>query len=181
MSEGNNKKNLIQGNVNKYIQIVKAGNVIIHGPCTEVEGLISEGLKLLKARSWEMAIKVFESAKNLQPTEPDCYYYLSIALLKGRRPQWIEYSEAIAINDFLKTACTLNKSRTHYYYLWALVRSDYFLKNGFNAGEPTLENIMKKTIALPIDKNSMHELVQTLSSIEGNNVYGEIKKLCHSK
>jgi hypothetical protein len=175
MSDETKNKTHINGNVNKVTQIEKVvGNVIIHRSSPELGTLISQGLKLIKARSWEMAIEVFESAKSLGPTEPDCYYYMALALLKGRRPKVLDYSEAIAISDWLQAACALNEKKAHFFYLWALVKSDFFLSNELNAGEPTVEQLMNKATALPADKNAMGEMVAFLASIEGNPVYDAI-------
>jgi hypothetical protein len=68
----------------------------------------------------------------------------------------------------------LNEKRAHYYYLWALIKSDFFLLYGFYTGEPTVEDLMNKATDLSADQKSMDELVALLAHIEGNTVYDAI-------
>src|SRR5215470_7511334 len=48
--------------------------------------LLKQGVQLLKGQSYQQAIDVLNSALNADTNMYDVYFYLSIALLRGRRP-----------------------------------------------------------------------------------------------
>jgi hypothetical protein len=46
------------------------------------------------------------------------------------------------IEQLLEVATRLASSKAHYYYLWAIVKYDYYVKQGFRVTPPSVENLL---------------------------------------
>lgn len=86
---------------------------------------LSLGITHLQQQSYEFAIKNLKKAAEYLVDQEDAYYYLSIALLKGKRPGKCTLSvikEAIAQ---LETALNL-EDQGRVYYLYGVLIEDFY-------------------------------------------------------
>jgi tetratricopeptide (TPR) repeat protein len=104
----------------------------------------SLGLLYLKLKVYDFAIKNFERAIYLLPEESEVYYYYAISLMKGRKPKVVSYSEIKKIEEYLNSALQLNDSKVSYYIFLALIKYDFYLKNGMNSSGPFLQELIKE-------------------------------------
>jgi hypothetical protein len=73
----------------------------------------------------------------------DIYYYRALALLNGQRPNLVRRSIAEKIELDLDTSCRLDDSQAHPFYLWALLKYDFYAVHGFRVREPGIENLLE--------------------------------------
>ena len=174
MSKNNKGKTTVYGSVEKLTQIGQViGDVII--PSTpDAATLLKRGVQLIKARSYDAAIDALSQALKTEPTVADTHYYLAVALLKGRRPKVLNRAEAENISQYLQTACTLDDSRSHYYYLWALVKHDFYQLNGFGVKPPGVIELIEIGEQVVSDRKAIAEMRSLIASVIDNPIYDYI-------
>lgn len=115
---------------------------INQGPIApSAQDLLMRGVQLVRARSYSEAGTLLSQSLLVSPSG-DGNYYHALALLQGKRPKVLTYSQAIAIRKKLVSACALDSSKGHYWYFRALVEYDFFLENGFSDGEEEIEDLV---------------------------------------
>ncbi len=62
--------------------------------------------------------------------------------MDGTRPKALKLSTVKLIEDFLATAVRLDNSQAHFYYLWALLKYDYYVLNGLRASPPSIDGLL---------------------------------------
>ena len=148
----------------------------IHQVLTEDSAaLLKRGIQLTQAHAYDYAIKALNLAIESDPSEPANYYYLALALLKGRRPKVLTRSEAEVISQYLQTSCALNDSHCEYYYLWALVKHDFYASHGFSVGTPNIVELLEKAIKLKRNYKAIREMLNLIPPLIGNPVYDIIR------
>ena len=118
------------------------------------ESVFALGLFYLRLKLYDFAIRNIEKTIELMPEESDVYYFCALSLMKGRKPKIIPLTEIKKIEEYLNTAIQLNDTNASYYYLWALIKYDFYLKNGLRSQSPTLDYLLDelKTKNLSIDE-----------------------------
>ncbi len=160
MPKESNHNTNIHGNVEKLTQIGEVkGNVVIQQG-QDAEKLLKNGIQLVRVGAYEQAISILTEVIKVTPLEADAYYYFALALLKGKRPKVSTLSQIQVIEQNLQTACELNSEWAHYFYLWALVKFDFYVVNGFMVRPPKIEQL------LSIGRQSLHEPSLILEMLE---------------
>jgi len=136
-------------------QIVARDVNIIQGSAKpDAASLLKRGVELIGLCAYEEAIAALEQARDAEPSVPEAHYYLALSRLRGKRPMALNYSEAEAITQHLKTACRLDGKQAHFLYLWALVKVDFYIKNGFEDRPPFIEDLLSSA-----DDNKLNQPV----------------------
>jgi tetratricopeptide (TPR) repeat protein len=113
---------------------------------SDVEGLVQTLQKLVKpsrekllhllaAQQYDSAIKALTRATENFPIDADQHFYLALALLRGRYPRTLSLGEAREIENHLRISCNLNPEAAHPYLVWASLKWDFFVVNGFSRPE----------------------------------------------
>jgi len=100
------------------------------------------GLSYLDRRLYELAIASFKRALGKGLREADLYYYLALAAIGGKQPRSIELSRIKEIESLLQASILLDSERPHAKVLWALIKYDYYLANGFRVPPPSIEELL---------------------------------------
>jgi len=178
-------KTNISGSVGKIIQLSNIhggignveGNVIIQ-PSTAVTNAtaLKRSVQLIKGRDYDAAIDILKSSIKEDPSEPDAYYYLALAMLRGRRPKILYLSEADTISQNLENACSKDSTRAHYYYLWALVKLDFYMTKGLSIRPPDVNELLAKAGKLRSNPESMSEMLSFLPRIASNPILDLVER-----
>jgi tetratricopeptide (TPR) repeat protein len=103
--------------------------------------VFSLGLFYLNLKLYDLSIKSFQKALELNPEEPEIYYYLALSLIKGRRPKSILFKEIKEIEQFNNTALKLG-DKAKYYYLAAIINFDFYASNGMKIPQPDYNELL---------------------------------------
>src|SRR5438105_15080446 len=87
-----------------------AGRDIVIGrdELVDVDDLLASARKQVRATAHLLAIPTLREALRIDPRRRAAYYYLAVALLKGRRPKVHTRSEIEEVDQILATALTLD-------------------------------------------------------------------------
>jgi tetratricopeptide (TPR) repeat protein len=116
------------------------------------------GLSYLDLRLYDPALRYLKAALGKGINEANLLYYIAIATLGGRRPRVLSLSQIRETESYLDAAVRLDPSRSHYFYLWALLKYDYYLTNGLCSGPPTLEELLEAMSRIELDDTEISQL-----------------------
>lgn len=115
---------------------------IVEGPKpVDPDVVFKQGVQFLKVKSYQQSINFLNDAIKADPSIPYFYYYLALALLRGRRPKILKRSEIEEIDQLL-SAATVGDSDATVQWFRALVRDDYYRGNRMNCPSPSVEDIL---------------------------------------
>jgi hypothetical protein len=157
-------------------QIVeKQINISIQGPpSVDLEGMIDQGMRLLKIRSYQQSADLFRRVLIEDPQLTDICYYLSLALLKGRRPKVLSRKEVEEIDQFLSTSMATGDYNSTILWFRILLREDYYNGNRMRCPAPSLSELIE---SIRPDSTSIEDLRMLLAEIPmaGNGLYDQLK------
>lgn len=113
--------------IHKYVTFYKG---ILREKGDDGEATLALGLCYLDLGLYDLAIKQIDRAIEEMPEQAEVYYYLAVAIFRGRTPKILSFPEILKIESLLEAACQLSDSEAKYYYLRALVKREYYMKNG---------------------------------------------------
>lgn len=162
MPDNSKRVTRVHGDVGKLTQIEKVeGDVIIQHPSTpDASTLLKRGIQLIEVRAYEQAIATLTEAVGNDPLLAGAYYYLALASLKGRRPRVLTLSQVEDIERKLHSAYELDSSKAHYLYLWALVKFDFYVTNGFLVRPPGIEELLSAAQQRLYDHAAVLEMLE---------------------
>ena len=137
-----NPFNLDQDLTQKYIDHFQSRKQNI---VKNAKNLFSLGLFYMNLKLYDLATKNFYSAAELNPKEPEIYYYLALSLIKGRRPMSLMLNEIKEIEKYINTSIRLG-DKSKYYYLAAVINYDYYFKNGMKIPRPNYEELINSAL-----------------------------------
>ena len=155
----------IQGNVYNIHQGMQAPTA---------QDLLMRGVGLVRARAYQEAATMLTQSLLAAPSG-DGNYYLALALLHGKRPEVLTYSQAVSIRQKLAAACSLDGSKAHYWFLRALVEYDFFLVNGFTNDVDEIEDLLDTAERCKLTRSFLTELLEHVPA-HNNEVYEFIRK-----
>lgn len=121
------------------------------------------GLLYLQLRLYDLALRHFKRSIDLDPSNADAYYYLALAAIRGRRPKCLLSHEVRAIEAHVNTALQLDGRQAKYYYLLAVMRSDYYASNGLSCPSPSFSQLLSEAQGKDYDAWEVERLLQSLS------------------
>lgn len=133
-----NPFNLEQKLAKQYASYFKAK---VQSDPTDGTALFSLGLFHLHLKLYDLAIKSFQKAVELNPEEPEIHYYLALAMIKGRRPKTIPFKEIKEIEQYNNAAIQLG-DKAKYYYLSAIINYDFYAGNGMKVPQPDYHELL---------------------------------------
>ena len=74
--------------------------------------------------------------------EADLYYYLALAAIGGKQPRSLDLSRIKEIESLLQAAVLLDSGKPQSKVLWAIIKYDYYLANGFRVPSPSIEELL---------------------------------------
>jgi len=141
----------------KVARVVREDRVKGGPQGSEGNTLLVRGIALMESGAYEPAIDLFNQALGLDPLSPAANYYLALASLKGRRPRSLFLSEADAISRYLERACRSANPQAHYFFLWALLKLDFYEAKGFTF-EPYSEELFSLAEQYPYHQESFEQM-----------------------
>ncbi|MFX0137565.1 MAG: tetratricopeptide repeat protein [Candidatus Hodarchaeota archaeon] len=126
------------------------------------------GICYLDLCLYDLAAQYFGKAIEQIPDHSDVYYYYAIALLKGKRPKVLSLTEIRKIEEYLGAAIQIDDSKSKCYYLWALIKHDFYIKNGLRIIPPSFEDLINKANGVPYDKNEIEMMLQRVPISDQN-------------
>jgi len=139
-------------------------NIVQGSAKPDAASLLKRGVELIGLCAYEEAIAALNQARDAEPSAPETYYYLALSRLRGKRPMALSYSEAEAITHHLKTACRLDGKQAHFFYLWALVKVDFYIKNGFEDRPPYIEDLLRSAEANKLNQPVIRQLLEQVGA-----------------
>ncbi|MCP2728328.1 hypothetical protein [Limnofasciculus baicalensis] len=134
--------------------------------------VLNQGIKLLEANSYQQVINAFTLVLEIDRSMSDAYYYLALALLKGRRPKILKRSEVEEIDQLLSAATSMGDSDGTVYWFRALVRDDYYNGNRItNYPPPSAMTLFNKALSCQTNIDRLRALLARLPMFD-NELYG---------
>jgi tetratricopeptide (TPR) repeat protein len=143
--------------INKYISQYKQ---MLKDDPDNGEVNLAMGICYLDLGLLDLATKFFGKAIESIPDSADAYYYQAIAQLKGRRPKVLGLTDIRKVEEYLNAAIQLDNSRAKYYSLWALVKYDFYLKNGMKMNPPTLDELLTELSTRQSEKGEVEKMLR---------------------
>jgi len=176
-SAGDNAVQIGQGNtLSGVVTHSIHGDVynINQGPTAPTaQDLLIRGVQLVRGRSYNEAATLLSQSLLAAPSG-DGNYYHALALLQGRRPKVLTYSQAVSIRNKLISACALDSSKAHYWYLRALLEYDFFLENGFSDNVDEIEDLLETGDQCEFVRSFATEMLEHVPAL-GNEVYDYLR------
>jgi Trypsin-like peptidase domain len=102
-----------------------------------------DGIESLNSRNYAKALADFRTVCELRPENPDTWYYVALAALRGQRPRAHPTTYVEEIGRLLQQAASLRPRRAHVCALWALLKEDHHRARGLSGGSPTVEELRR--------------------------------------
>jgi tetratricopeptide (TPR) repeat protein len=141
-------ENIVKANENPFNldqklskQYANYFKVKVQSDPSDGNAVFSLGLFYLNLKLYELAIKSFQKAIELNPEEPEIHYYLALSMIKGRRPKTIPFKEIKEIEQFNNAALQLG-NKAKYYYLAAIINFDFYASNGMKVPQPDYNELL---------------------------------------
>lgn len=169
-----NHVNVSGGKVQGFIQ-ENHGTVNQYLISQDPNMLFNQGIQLLEAKSYQPSINLLKDAIKTDPSVYHVYYYLALALLRGRRPKILKRSEIEEIDQLLTTATAMGDSDATIQWFRALVRDDYYSGNRMKCPSPSVANILESIHPSETNIDRLRILLAKLPMTD-NQLYIELIK-----
>ena len=145
--------------INKYVNHYKQ---LLRDNPDDGELNCAMGICYLDLGLYDLAIKYFAKAVEEMPDNGDSYYYYALALLRGKRPKISTLAEIRKIEENLNAAIKIDDTKSEYYYLWALIKHDFYTCNGLAVKAPTVEDLIGEARSRPYDDTEIRKMLQRI-------------------
>ena len=145
--------------INKYINHYKQ---LLKDNPENGELNLAMGICYLDLGVYDLATKFFSKAIEQIPDYGDAYYYYALALIKGRKPKVLTLKEVKKIEEYVNAAIQIDNTKSKYYYLWALIKYDFYIKNGLKMRPPTLEELIEESNSKEYDRQEIDKMLQRI-------------------
>ena len=127
-------------------------------------GLALCSLRLLL---YEPAAEYLRRYLELHPDDDSAHYYQAIALLCGKRPRSLKLPKVREIERCLEQAIRLHDRDSHYLYLLAAVRQDYYVANGLTHSPPSMGELLRAARRGVRDPRELNQLLECVDLPDG--------------
>lgn len=146
-------------------EIVSGNNLTFNeapSPNEEAQHLLDVGKRYLSSRSYSQAETALRSSigKSIENTE--AFYYLALAILRGRRPRSLHRRQVLEIEELMRPLAESNEPQYHHLLLLAYLKHDYYLANGQKVTLPSPAELLAMSEAVQPDHYKLKELSQHL-------------------
>lgn len=127
---------------------------------------LGKGLAYLQLCEFSEAQHCLHQATEYAPHQADAYYYLCLACIAPSELRYCSSSAVDQLEAWLFTAISLDleqeTGQAKYYYLWWLIKKQYYLANDLKVEPPYLDELTGLIIQLPYDFWEIRRLQDTL-------------------
>lgn len=121
-----------------------------------LSGMLSDpafarGMKALTSRDYSGALADLRAVCARWPEDPDAWYYVALAALRGQRPRAHSTPYIDEIGRLLEQAASLPPRQPHVLALWALLKEDHHHAFGLDEGVPPAEKLRSATGSVNIE------------------------------
>lgn len=131
------------------------------------EGFLGLGLCYLQMKTYPLATKCFEQIIEHSPDVSQAYYYFVLSKIAGRRLMTLSLTEVRQFETYLNTATLIDSEIPHYALLFAMLKRDYYERNGMKVSPPNSSDLLSKIRGLQVDRNEIEHLN---SSVKVSNI-----------
>lgn len=140
------------------------------------DNLLQIGINFLEKKSYQQSINTLKDLIKNNPESSDAYYYLSLALLKGRRPKVLKRTEIEEIEQLLCATPTTNSDLDgNIQYFLALIKEDYYFGNRIKCPPPSIQDILTSASRKSININKLRILLLNIPMLD-NRLYATLAK-----
>lgn len=145
----------------KYITSYKE---ILQEHADNVPISISLAMCHIDAGNYEFALNILEKLAHNDCSDPNVFYYITLAMLEGKKPRVLHMNKIRRLESFLNSAQFLSGGDGLYYILQAAIKRDYYEYYLFNRhpgdGSKTL---LEKANHYTLDAGEIHELMKLVN------------------
>ncbi|MSU62993.1 MAG: hypothetical protein EXS31_11470 [Pedosphaera sp.] len=142
--------------INRYISHYKDR---LKGEPDNSEINLAMGICYLDLGLYDLAAKFFSKAIEVVPDRADGYYYHALAAIKGRKPKLLTFPEVKKVEEYLNAAIQIDGSKATYYYLWLIIKHEFYVKNGLKINPPTVEDLIAQGSCRNYDKQEIAKMI----------------------
>jgi tetratricopeptide (TPR) repeat protein len=142
--------------INKYISHYKS---LLKDQPDSGELNLAMGICNLDLGLYDLAAKFFAKAIEALPDSADGYYYYSLAIVKGRKPKLLTFSEVKKIEEYLQAAIQIDSSKAKYHYFWLIIKHEFYMKNGLRINPPTVSDLIAQANSAQYDEQEIAKMM----------------------
>ncbi len=137
----------------------------------DTNSLFGMGLVYLGLKNYELAQRNFKQAVDLNPADPDMYYYYALSLFSHRAPAVLSDLEAEKIEMWLQTATKIQPKRK-YLILQMLLRQGCYLSKGkmLDCDKATPQQLLNQALKTVQEEDELYEIEQHVKITDPQNV-----------
>lgn len=117
------------------------------------------GLCYLDLGLTDFSEKYLKKAIELEPENGENYYYYAISFLGKKKIKTHTLSEIRKIEEYLEAAKKINAEKSKYYFLHAIIKYEFYLKNGLRVS-PTIQELLEKGSSLKSNKDEINQMLK---------------------
>ena len=121
---------------------------------------LDNGIRFINNKLYSKAVEALEKALENDMSNPEIHFYLSVALLEGKRPFLSQKSKITRIEEHLGTAISIEEKAIYYYFL-AYIKYDFYENKSFKS-IPNSYELASKANALGLNSIEIDELFELL-------------------
>ena len=123
-----------------------------------LEVVLSLGLCCLEMRTYPLAQKSFKQVIETSPLGSSAYYFCALATIRERRLMTLSLREARQLEMYLNTAWQLDTEAPQYRLLLAMLKRDFYEKNGLKVTPPNAAELLSDLAGETIDEDEVDRL-----------------------
>lgn len=118
------------------------------------------GLHYLDIGLYDESIEAFQSARKTDPSNANTFYYLGLAHVAGKALRSCTLSQIRTAESFLDASMRLGMNQAHLYYLWVLIKYDFYRANGLRETAPSLDELLESALSARLNPIEIAHLLQ---------------------
>lgn len=150
-------------------------NYVQSSQTSDPNALLKQGIQLLEVKAYQQATDLLRAAIKADSSLAVAYYYLALALLKGKRPKILQRSQIEEIDQLLCTATAMGDFDGTVQWFRALLRHDYYSGNRMNCPSPSVPEIISSISSGTTSLNRLQMLLIKLP-MSDDQLYSKLAK-----
>ena len=138
------------------------------------EGVLSLGLCYLEMRTYPLAQKSFEQVIEASPLGSSAYYFCALATIRERRLMTLSLREARQLEMYLNAAWQLDTEAPQYRLLLAMLKRDFYEKNGLKVTPPNAAELLSDLAGETIDEDEVDHLRRYVKVSEPEDYFSHL-------
>lgn len=121
---------------------------------------LDSGMRFIYNGLYTKAVEVLEKALENDMSNPEVHFYMSVALLGGKRPFLLPKATIAKVEEHLNTAILIEK-KAIYYYLLAFIKKDFY-ENKMLRSNPNSQQLLTNVGEMGISSYDIDNLFELL-------------------